>query len=180
MILIIPAAILTFAASRAFFMAGYEDHWRRLTAIIFGLTFPGWIMLMHTLTYFGLAAAGLREWNISKQNLVLQEHLALTAAATGVFSALFLGWLAKSWFLLAVGMFSAAVLGVLTWLGEWSTLIGVAFWLAAAVISLKAWGLERRRVLLRESGAGLAPRPRSGVAPGPNGAHPYTDPTVGD
>ena len=104
----------------------------------------------------------------------------MTAATTGVFSALFLGWLARSWFLLGVGLFSAAVLGTLTWLGEWSTLIGVAFWLAAAVISLKAWGLERRRVLLREAGAGSTPRRRSGLAPGPNGAHPYTGPEAGD
>lgn len=178
MILIVPAAALTFPASRAFAQAGYDDHWRRLVVIVFGLTFPAWILMVHTLTYFGLAAAGLRPWNINKQNLVLPEHLALTALAAGIFSALALGILARSWFVLAIGLFSGAVLAGLTWLGEAATFVGVAFWLGATAVALKAWAIDRQRALARASGAEApepAPRARSGLAPGPNGAHPYTD-----
>lgn len=149
MILILPAIALTFPASRAFVQAGYDDHWRRLVVIIFGLTFPAWLLAVHTLTYFGLAAAGLRPWNINKQNLVLPEHLALTALAAGVVSAVALGGLARSWFLFAVGLFSGVVLGGLTWLGEAATFVGVAFWLGATAVSLKAWAIERQRRAVR-------------------------------
>jgi hypothetical protein len=149
MILILPAIALTFPASRAFTQAGYDDHWRRLVVIIFGLTFPAWIIMVHTLTYFGLAAAGLRPWNINRQNLILPEHLALTALAAGVISALALGWLARSWFLLGVGMFSGVVLAALTWLGEAATMVGIVFWLGATAVALKAWAIERQRAGVR-------------------------------
>lgn len=162
MLLILPAMATAFPASSAFARAGYEDHWRRLAVIIFGLTFPAWIMGLHTLTYFALAAAGLRAWRINGADLTAQSHLALTALAAGVVSAAAMGVLGRSWFLLGMGLFTGTTLGLLTWLGEPATLAGIVFWLIATWATLRAWGEQRRRAL-------------GGDGPGPQAALPYTE-----
>lgn len=149
MLLIIPAAMLLFIATAAFRRAGFDEGWRTLAVIVFALTFPGWVLALLTGAHFVLAAAGRAPWSIRGADLTTTPHIAITTLLAGLLTAIALGLLGRSWFLLLTGVCAAAAASVVTLAGLPFIPVAALGWIAALGFSLHAWSRARAAAATR-------------------------------
>lgn len=141
MVLIFPAAALTVLIGHAFRARDLmEDSWRGIAAVTYALTFPAWVLAAHSSSHFILAALGRGPWDIMNQDLMTPGHYVLTSAQCCLLSAVALGFFSRSWFLLAAGLVNAVPTTALMLLDLPGLFAGMAYWLVATGIALRAWG----------------------------------------